>query len=165
MSCCPSPLPVRSLWPSTRALDESNRSTSSISPISRLTNNTACFSSQITCSQMFSASAVLPMLGRAARMMSWVALESAGDLVEVVIAGRDPGDRVPVLGPGGDPVHRLDDHFLDLDRLARRLVLGDGEDPLLGGLEQFVGREVVRVAVPEDLVGALDQLPAGRPAA
>ena len=70
---------------------------------------------------MFSAMAVLPMLGRAARMIELLGLEAAGDVVEVVVAGRDPGDRVPRLGAGGDPVHRLRHDVAQLDRLALEL--------------------------------------------
>ncbi len=50
------------------------------------------------------------------------------------------------------------DDVLELDGLALGLVLGDAEDPPLGRFEQFLGGEVVRVAVAEHLVGALDQL-------
>ena len=93
-------------------------------------------------------------------MIELLGLEPAGDVVEVEVARRDPRDRVPRLGAGGDPVHRLRHHVAQLDRLARALVLGDGEDPPLGVLEQLLGGEVVRVAVLEDLAGALDQGPA-----
>ena len=62
--------PVRSLWPSTCDRAQRSRSASSTRPISRLTNSTGILRVTAAWSQMFSAMAVLPMLGRAARMMS-----------------------------------------------------------------------------------------------
>ena len=70
ISRVPRPWPVLSLWPSTRAREQSRRSASSSCPISRLTNSTAVLRSMATCSQIFRARAVLPMLGRAARMIN-----------------------------------------------------------------------------------------------
>ncbi len=66
------------------------------------------------------------------------------------------------LGTGGDPVHGQRHDVADLDRVSLGLVLGDVEDTSLGVFEQVLGGEVVRVALAEDLVGALDQLAANR---
>ena len=65
--------PLRRRWPLTWAREQSKRSPSSSADISRLTNSTGLSRSILgdrTCSAMFMARAVLPMLGRAARITS-----------------------------------------------------------------------------------------------
>ena len=63
-------VPLRSRWPLTPATEQSRRSASSMAAISRLTNSTGWWLVIATCSEMFIAIAVFPMLGRAARITS-----------------------------------------------------------------------------------------------
>ncbi len=85
-------------------------------------------------------------------------LEAPEHVVELVETGANSGRRVLVLGPQGDPVHGLGDDILQLDRLAADLLLGDGEDPLLGQFQQLVGRQAIGVAFAEDHIAAFDDL-------
>ena len=157
------PIPVLSLWPSTRDRAQRSRSAISRPPISRLTNRTEVLPSIAAWSQMFSAIAVFPMLGRAARIDELARLEAAGDVVQVDEPRRDPGDRVPAgLRPLGDPVHRLREDVLELVRVALDLLLGDGEDLPLGRFQQLLRGELIGIAVADDLGGAVDQLAADR---
>ena len=102
------------------------------------------------------------MLGRAATMMSWSGWKPLVKSSRSWKPGRDAGDRVLLLGPLGDQVHRLLEDVLDLVGLALDLVLGDREDLLLGRLEELLGGEEVRVAVADDVGRALDELAADR---
>ena len=100
-------VPLRSRWPLTSAIEQSMRSASSIDDISRLTNSVDCWAFIDTCSAMFSASAVLPMLGRAARMINSESCRPPVNDVEIGEAGFDAADGVLVLHPGVDPIQRL----------------------------------------------------------
>ena len=109
---------------------------------------------------MFRASAVFPMLGRAARIDELARLEPAGDVVEVEEAGGDARDRV--LARSARAAIRsiacvstsFSSSVSPLD-----LVLGDGEDLALGRLPgAAVAVKLIGIAVADDLVGALDQL-------
>ena len=97
-----------------------SRSASSTSPISRLTNRTPLFNSQRTCSQMFRAKSRLAH-GRPGGqddelIVPWKPLVISS---RSMIAGGHPGDGVAVGGLGLDPVHRRDDHVLDVHRSRR----------------------------------------------
>ena len=61
-----------------------------------------------------------------------------------------------------DPVHRLLDDVFELEGFAADLVFGDGEDLVLGRLEQLLGGELVGITVADDLGRAFDQLAVGR---
>ena len=63
-------VPLRSRLLFTSATLHSKRSPNSMLDISKLTNSVAAFSFIAVCSAMFIAKAVLPILGRAARMIS-----------------------------------------------------------------------------------------------
>ncbi len=117
-----------------------------------------------TWSQMFSAMAVLPMLGRAARMINCPGWKPARDVVEVDEPGRETPvtECPPESARSGDLVHRLLDDVLELERLAPDLVLGDAEDLPLGRFEQLLRGELIGITVANDVGGVLDQLAVGR---
>ena len=97
--------------------------------------------STATCSAMLSASAVLPMLGRAGDDDQVARLQARGHLVEVDVAGRHAGDvrRVVAVVEVVDPLEHARQHRLDLEQalVAARARLGDLEDLRLGLVEQL----------------------------
>ena len=148
---------MRSLWLSTRAWRHSSRSASSIRDCSRLTKKTGRRSSTIDVPRtMFSAKAVFPTRGRAARMIELVVLEPGGQVVEVDEAGRDAAERIRVLPPDPlvDPVVASFSASWSVVVSAGHPLLGDVQDLPLGRLEQLVGRLRLVVGVAEDLVPA-----------
>ncbi len=90
-------------------------------------------------------------------------VEPAGQVVEIEQARRDAGDGVAAgFRSGHDEVHRVLDDVLEREGFAADLVLGDAVDLVLGGFEELLGGELVRITVADDLGGAFNQLAVGR---
>ena len=91
-------------------------------------------------------------------------MHPAGELVEVVEAGRDADDLALVLVEVVDLVEVVAEGVADRRKVLRDAPLGNGEEGLLGLVER--GVDVARVVVADrgDLAGGLDQ-PAHYPAA
>ena len=78
-------------------------------------------------------------------------LEAAGELVEVLEAGRDADDLAAMLLQEVELVEILFQHLGDRDEVAPGAALRDVVDRALGGIECFVGFEALVVADVDDL--------------
>ena len=110
------------------------RSANSTDDISRLTNSVGCLgTSCVTYSAMFSASAVLPMLGRAGQDDQLRFVQSAGHGVEIGEPGLDAADGVLVFIRASIRDHRVVQNILDAaDVWLAAAAVEDGEDLLFG---------------------------------
>ena len=130
--------PVRNLCASTRASDASKRSSSDSFDISRLNTATGCRCRSATFSAMFSASAVFPIEGRAARITSSEGCKPAVSLSSVAIAGSEAGDSPPFAENFLQPLEILADQILDADQAGFDAVFGQLENRRLGAVENDV---------------------------
>ena len=85
-------------------------------------------------------------------------LEPAQEVVEIVESRGDPGE--PAVGPPDHQIPGEGDGRRRIGRVQPAPIARHSQDELLGGLDQFLGRELVRVPFPEDLIGGVDQLAA-----
>ena len=120
-----------------RASDVSMRCTSDSLLISSEKNATGTLCSIAACCAMLSMNAVFPIDGRAATMIEIRRLEARRQLVEIVEAARDAGDRLAAALQRFDALHRRPEQLLDAREAVARLLLADLEDLRLGFVEQL----------------------------
>ena len=149
--------PVRSLCESTRAWEQSRRSSSASRDISREKMPTTFLSSMAAFSAMFRAKAVLPMTGRAATMMSSAALQAAGDLVEIGEVGGQAGDALAALQQGVDRAEGLADDLLHAHEAAADAIVGEPENGGFGVVENLVGGLALLQGAGDGGVGGVDE--------
>ena len=128
------------MWLSTRDRDQSSRSVTSRSPISRLTIKTGTFLTQRGVLTDIQGEGRFSHAGPGGDDDELVGMKAVGEVVEVEEARADPGHGMFLDGALLDQVHRLLENLLELVRLSPGLVLGDGEDLLLGRLQQLLRR-------------------------
>ena len=90
-------------------------------------------------SARFSASAVFPCEGRAARMISSEGCRPESQLVEFTIAGGNAGDALPFAEDFFEALEIVADDVFDGDEAGFDAVFGDGEDAGLGAIQDGIG--------------------------
>ena len=89
-------------------------------------------------------------------------LESRGELVEIVEAARDAGDRLAAALERLDALHRGPQQLLDTHETVGLPLLRDVENLRLGLVEQIGGGALPRECVMDDLCRDLDERPQDR---
>ena len=150
--------PLRNLPASISPTEHSRRWATSSRAISRLTKSVAVLASIATYSAMFVASAVLPMLGRAARMINSESCRPAGHAIQIgEAAGHAHAFRT--LQPRVDPLEGLHHQVVGVDDLVVAPRVVDGEDFLFGLTDDVVGADAFVVGAAEDFGAGVDQRP------
>ena len=130
--------PVRNLCASTRASDASRRSSSDSFDISRLKTATGSCCRIATFPAMFSASAVFPIDGRAARMINSDGCRPAVSLSRPGIAGGEAGDAAAFAEYLFEALEAILDQILDADQPRAHAVFGQLENRRFCAVENNV---------------------------